>query len=406
MAVSGVSDRVDAPALTALALAGGCGRKVAAVDLLPLVQGLPDQIDERLLVGSASRDDAAVFRVREDLALVQTVDFFTPLVDDPYDFGRIAAANALSDVYAMGGTPLTALNIVAFPLRDLGGEVLAEILRGGADIVADAGAVVVGGHTINDGEPKYGLAVTGVVNPARMTTNAAGQEGDVLVLSKLLGMGAIVTARKQGRGSDELLREAVQRMVALNDRAADAALSMGVRAMTDVTGFGLLGHLHNLCLASGLAAEVHAARVPAIPGVEPLLADGVGVSSGTRGNLEWAAGFADIDVGVEQWRTRLLADATTSGGLLAAVPADRADEALADEALGVVIGQAVRWPPGNDRGAVTRWMTPHAQARTASPPTLRMTRPCLERRPSREHRRRFIPLVSWSGSGPVPQPAF
>jgi selenide,water dikinase len=345
MAVSGVSDRVDAPALTALALAGGCGRKVAATDLLPLVQGLPNQIDERLLVGASSRDDAAVFRVREDLALVQTVDFFTPLVDDPYDFGRIAAANALSDVYAMGGTPLTALNIVAFPLCDLGGEVLAEILRGGADVVADAGAVVVGGHTINDGEPKYGLAVTGVVDPARMTTNAAGRDGDMLVLSKPLGVGAIVTARKRGHGSDELLREAVLRMVELNDCAAESALSAGVRAMTDVTGFGLLGHLHNLCLASGLTAEVHAERVPSIPGVEPLLAGGVGVSSGTRGNLEWAAGFADI-VGVERWRVLLLADATTSGGLLAAVPADRADEALADGTLGVAIGRLRSGVPG------------------------------------------------------------
>lgn len=323
MAVSVSRDRVDAPALTALSVAGGCGRKVGAADLLPLVQELPVQVDERLLVGSASRDDAAVFKVREDLALVSSVDFFTPLVDDPYDFGRIAAANALSDVYAMGGTPITALNIVAFPLRELGGEVLREILLGGAEVVAEAGAVVVGGHTINDGEPKYGLAVTGTVDPARMTTNSAGCDGDVLVLSKPLGVGAIVTARKRGHCSEELLGEAVRVMVGLNDRAAAAALSVGVRAMTDVTGFGLLGHLHNLCLASGLAAEVHAAGVPWIEGVEPLLADGVGVSSGTRGNLEWAAGFTDVAVGVEPWRMRLLADATTSGGILAAVPADR-----------------------------------------------------------------------------------
>jgi selenide, water dikinase len=340
MAVSGIH-ALDSPALTALSLAGGCGRKVAAVELLPLLQGLQVQRDERLLVGAVSHDDAAVFRVREDLALVQTVDFFTPLVDDPYDFGRIAAANALSDVYAMGGAPLTALNIVAFPLRDLGSDVLGEILRGGADVVAEAGAFLVGGHTINDGEPKYGLAVTGVVDPARMTTNAAGQDGDLLVLSKPLGAGAIVTARKRGERSDKLLSEAVRVMVELNDHAAQAAVAAGVCAMTDITGFGLLGHLHNLALASGLAAEIDAAKVPAIPGVAALLESGVGISSGTQGNLEWAAEFAEIEVGVELWRIRLLADATTSGGLLAAASAGRASELA-----GVVIGRLCAGEPG------------------------------------------------------------
>lgn len=334
-------DRIVAPSLTALSGAGGCGRKLGPADLLPLVDGLPVPVDDRLLVGAASRDDAAVFRLREDLALVLTVDFFTPLVDDPYDFGRIAAANALSDVYAMGGTPLSALNIVAFPLRQLGGEVLREILRGGADVVGAAGAVIAGGHTIFDSEPKYGLAVTGMVDPARMTTNAAGREGDVLVLSKPLGSGAIVTAHKRGRGSDEMLREAVGTMVALNDRAAEAALDAGVCAMTDVTGFGLLGHLHNMCLASGLAAEVHAAGVPAMTGVEPLLAGGGGVSSGTKRNAEWAAGFTTIDLAVEPWRALLLADATTSGGLLAAVPVSRTDALT-----GVPIGRLCAGVPG------------------------------------------------------------
>jgi len=341
MAVSASRDRVVPPALTALSGAGGCGRKLGAADLLGVLQRLPLQADERLLIGPASWDDAAVFRVGEDSALVLTVDFFTPLVDDPYDFGRIAAANALSDVYAMGGTPLAALNIVAFPLRDLGGGVLGEILRGGADVVSDAGAVVVGGHTISDSEPKYGLAVTGVVDPERMTTNAAGAEGDVLVLSKPLGTGAIVTARKRGLGSDELLGEAVRTMVALNDLAAQAALGAGVRAMTDVTGFGLLGHLHNLCLASGLAAEVDARSVPVIAGVKELLAGGEAVSSGTRRNAEWADGFAEIDVGVQPWRTLLLADATTSGGLLAAVAADRVDGVP-----GTVIGRLCAGTPG------------------------------------------------------------
>lgn len=336
-----VANVIDSPALTALSHAGGCGRKVAADELLPLLQGLPAQRDPRLLVGAGACDDAAVFLLRDDLALVQTVDFFTPLVDDPYDFGRIAAANALSDVYAMGAAPLTAMNIVGFPLRDLGREVLGEIVRGGADVVADAGAVVVGGHTINDDEPKYGLAVTGVVDPARMTTNAAGREGEVLVLSKPLGAGAIVTARKRGERSQDLLEEAVRVMVELNDRAAQAALAAGVRAMTDVTGFGLLGHLHNLALASGVAAEVDAAAVPAIAGVAPLLDSGIGVSSGTRGNLEWTAGFAHVDAAVEPWRIPLLADATTSGGLLAAVPAERVGELT-----GVVVGRLCAGQPG------------------------------------------------------------
>jgi selenide, water dikinase len=332
---------IDSPALTALSHAGGCGRKLAAVELLPLLRGLSPQCDPRLLVGAGTRDDAAVFLLRDDLALVQTVDFFTPLVDDPYDFGRIAAANALSDVYAMGATPLTAMNIVGFPPCDLGRAVLGEILRGGADVVADAGAVVVGGHTINDGEPKYGLAVTGVVDPARMTANAAGRDGDLLVLSKPLGTGAVVTARKRGERSAELLDEAVRIMVELNDHAARAAVAAGVRAMTDITGFGLLGHLHNLALASGLAAEIDAAEVPVIEGVAPLLESDVGISSGTRGNLEWAAEFAEIDMTVEPWRARLLADATTSGGLLAAAP-----PGPAGELAGVVVGRLCTGEPG------------------------------------------------------------
>lgn len=340
MEVAGVHV-LDSPALTALSHAGGCGRKLAATELLPLLGELPVQSDPRLLVGVGARDDAAVFLLRDDLALVQTVDFFTPVVDDPYDFGRIAAANALSDVYAMGATPLTALNIVGFPLRELGREVLVEILRGGADVVARAGAVVVGGHTISDGEPKYGLAVTGVVDPARMTSNAAGRDGDLLVLSKPLGAGAIVTARKRGQRPEGLLESAVACMVELNDHAARMAVAAGVRAMTDITGFGLLGHLHNLCLASGLAGELRAASVPVLPGVQPLFDSGVGVSSGTRGNLQWAAEFAEIDVGVEPWRTRLLADATTSGGLLAAVPPGRASELA-----GVVVGRLCAGTPG------------------------------------------------------------
>jgi selenide,water dikinase len=335
----------SAPArLTDLASGAGCGCKLAAADLLPIVRALPPQVDERLLVGSATGDDAAVFALREDLAIVQTVDFFTPLVDDPYDFGRIAAANALSDVYAMGGTPLTALNVVAFPLEAQGPDVLAAILRGGLDVVAAAGAVVVGGHSIKDDEPKYGLAVTGTVDPRTMLTNAGGRAGDVLVLTKPLGVGAIVTARKRGAADDDLLARAVDVMVALNATAALAALDADVSAATDVTGFGLLGHLHHVARESGLAAELDAAAVPAIEGVEELLADDGAVSGGSARNAEWAAGFTRFDDGVDGWRRRLVTDATTSGGLLlAAAPQD------ADRLPGPVVGRLVEGDAGTIR---------------------------------------------------------
>ena len=329
------------PTLTSLASGAGCGCKLAAADLLPVVRGLDVPDDPRLVVGSGTGDDAAVVRIRDDLALVQTIDFFTPLVDDPYDFGRIAAANALSDVYAMGGTPLSALNVVAFPLEQQGPEVLAEILRGGLDVVLEAGAMLVGGHSIKDDEPKYGLAVTGTVDPARMTTNAGGRAGDVLVLTKPLGVGAIVTARKRGGADDAILARAVAVMVQLNADAARAAVAASVRGMTDVTGFGLLGHLHNLARESGLAAHLDAATVPAIEGVDALLADEAGVSGGSRRNAEWAAEFATFADDVPAWRRRLVTDATTSGGLLAAV----APEAAAS-LPGPVVGRLVEGAAG------------------------------------------------------------
>jgi selenide, water dikinase len=327
--------------LTSLASGAGCGCKLAAADLLPVVKDLPAATDPRLLVGTPTGDDAAVFALSDELALVQTIDFFTPLVDDPYDFGRIAAANALSDVYAMGGRPITAMNVVAFPLEQLGGEVLSAILRGGLDVVTAAGASVVGGHSIKDDEPKYGMAVTGLVDPRRITTNAGAQDGDLLVLTKPLGVGAIVTAAKRGKAGAELVAAAVEVMVELNSTASQAALSAGVHAMTDVTGFGLLGHLHNLTRESGLAAELDAAAVPAIAGVEALLRDDGAVSGGSARNAEWAAGFSTIDSGVEEWRQRLITDATTSGGLLAAVP-----QATAATIPGTIIGRLVAGAPG------------------------------------------------------------
>jgi selenide, water dikinase len=332
----------DPTPLTSLSSGAGCGCKLAAADLLPIVMDLPAATDPRLLVGAPTGDDAAVFELSEGLALVQTIDFFTPLVDDPYDFGRIAAANALSDVYAMGGTPITAMNVVAFPLEQLGGEVLGAILRGGLDVVTEAGASVVGGHSIKDDEPKYGMAVTGTVDPRRMVTNAGGVAGDVLVLTKPLGVGAIVTAAKRGKAGPELVAAATAVMVELNAKASQAALGAGVHAMTDVTGFGLLGHLHNVARESGLAAEVDAASVPAIDGVEALLQDEDAISGGSARNAEWAATFSTIDDTVEPWRARLIIDATTSGGLLAAVPAGTAGSI----AGGTVIGRLVVGEPG------------------------------------------------------------
>jgi selenide, water dikinase len=320
--------------LTSLSHGAGCGCKLPAAALHAIVAGLPRGEHADVLVGFDTADDAAVVRLRPDLALVQTVDFFTPIVDDPYDFGRIAATNALSDVYAMGGTPVSALNLVAFPLETLGGDVLTEILRGGHDVVEAAGAAIVGGHSIDDAEPKYGLAVTGVVHPDEITTNAGGRPGDALFLTKPLGAGVVSTAAKRGLASDELVAAAVAVMTTLN--AAAAASAKGAHAVTDVTGFGLLGHLHELALASGCAAEVAAEAVPAIDGVLELLADDSAVAGGTRRNREWAREFATFD-GVDAAREWLVVDAMTSGGLLIATDG---------EAEGARVGRLVAGEPG------------------------------------------------------------
>jgi selenide,water dikinase len=327
--------------LTSLSHGAGCGCKLSAADIGPIVGGLEPVDDARLIVGSATADDAGVVRVRDDLALVQTVDFFTPIVDDPYDFGRIAATNALSDIYAMGGEPVTAMNLVAFPLERLGPDVLREILRGGGDVVRTAGALLVGGHSIDDPEPKYGLAVTGTVHPDAVLTNAGGRAGDALVLTKPLGVGAISTALKRGGAAAELVRLAVDVMTTLNAEAAFAARAAGAHGMTDVTGFGLLGHLHEMAAASGVAAEVRADAVPAIGGVEALLRDGDAVSGGSHRNRTHAETFARFAGDVPEWRRRLVCDATTSGGLLVALPPERAAEVP-----GAVLGRLVSGAAG------------------------------------------------------------
>jgi selenide, water dikinase len=330
-----------AVALTSLSHGAGCGCKLPASAIGPLLAGLPSSTDPNVLVGFNTADDAGVYRLRDDLALVQTVDFFTPIVDDPFDFGRIAAANAISDIYAMGATPVSALNLVAFSMEEIGREALLEILRGGAEIALQAGVAIIGGHSIEDSEPKYGMAVTGIVHPDQMLTNAGGHAGDALVLTKPLGAGAVSTAHK--RGLQAPLAEAVRVMTTLNRDASLAARAAGVHGLTDVTGFGLLGHLHELALASGVAAEIDAASVPAIDGVRELLEDeqGRAVAGGTRRNRAHAETFSTFADDVPQAQRWLVCDAMTSGGLLAAVA-----DADAHAIPGTVVGHLVDGPPG------------------------------------------------------------
>jgi selenide, water dikinase len=320
--------------LTELSHGAGCGCKLPAAALGAIVAGLPAPTDPRVLVDASTSDDAAVVQLSDEIAIVQTADFFTPIVDDPYLFGRIAATNALSDIYAMGATPVSAINLVAFPLEQLGADVLGEILRGGAEAVAAAGASIVGGHSIDDPEPKYGLAVTGTVHPGAVLTNAGGRPGDALVLTKPLGTGLVSTAVKRGLAAP--VDEAVRVMTTLNESAAAAARAAGASALTDVTGFGLLGHLHELALASGCAAEVLAEQVPAIDGV--LALTDTAIAGGTRRNREHAETFATFAYGVPEERRWLLCDAMTSGGLLAATP-----RAMGE---GWVVGRLVAGEPG------------------------------------------------------------
>jgi selenide, water dikinase len=326
--------------LTSLSHGAGCACKLSPADLRPLIAALPRGSDPNLLVGHETADDAAAYRVSDDLAIVTTVDFFTPIVDDPYDFGRIAATNALSDVYAMGGRPLTALNLVAYSLEELGPAVLGEILRGGSDVAAAAGCLIVGGHSIDDREPKYGLAVTGAVHPDRLVRNSTARAGDELYLTKPVGGGVASTAMKRGLASDALVATAIEVMTTLNRDASEQALAAGTSGMTDVTGFGLLGHLHELTEASGVAAEIDAAAVPAIEGVEELLASPEPpVAGGTRRNREWVEEWVDFDADVAEPRRWLLCDAMTSGGLLVAA-------AAGNGAPGVRIGRLVEGAPG------------------------------------------------------------
>ena len=279
--------------------------------------------DERVIVGFNGHDDAAVVRLDDGKLLVQTVDFFTPIVDDPYQFGQIAAANSLSDIYAMGAKPIFALNIVGFPINDLPNEMLTTILQGGADKAKEAGIPTVGGHSVDDKEPKYGLVVTGEVEEKNIVTNKSATPGVVLVLTKPLGTGIIATAIKKGVVKNDVIRAAVESMSALNELASKIMVELGVKTATDVSGFGLLGHLNEICKASKVSAEIKYDDLPLLPGVNKLASDGI-IPGGTKRNLSFAESFTQFLEDRTKIEKLITSDAQTSGGLLISLPPDSA----------------------------------------------------------------------------------
>ena len=314
--------------LTQFAKRAGCASKQPPGFLLPLLGLLPVLKDPNVLVGSATADDAAIYRLSDDLALVLTTDFFTPIVDRPYDFGAVAATNALSDVYAMGGKPLTALNIVGFP-DALPPTVLGDILRGAADKANEAGIDIVGGHTIKTEEPIFGLAVVGTIHPDRVLTNAGAMPGDILVLTKPLGLGIITTAAKNNVDSLGAISTALEVMTTLNRAGAEAIVAAGAHALTDVTGFGFLGHLRNMTAGSEVGARIWLDRVPVLAAAWEYVRAGI-APGGTHANHRFLADWVTFAEGVTKEQQLVLCDAQTSGGLLAAVPADKVDGLLQD----------------------------------------------------------------------------
>jgi selenide,water dikinase len=281
-----------------------------------------------LLVGNDTGDDAAVYRLDKNTAIIVTVDFFTPITDDPYEFGVIAAANSLSDVYAMGGKPLVALNIVGFP-AELAVDMLGDVLKGGYDKAAEAGCLIVGGHTVDDAEPKYGLSVVGLIEPGKEVSNANAQPGDVLVLTKPIGTGIITTGCKQGITPDDILKNAVDVMATLNKGAAEAMMRVGINSCTDITGFGLMGHLRGMTRGSKVGAIINARDVPVLPGVWDLLEKNV-VPGGTFRNMNGIEDSVDWDESLTDQQRLLMCDAQTSGGLLISVTKDKVEKLLSE----------------------------------------------------------------------------
>lgn len=336
--------------LTSLSTKGGCGCKIGPADLSQVLRSLPAAVpDPNLLVGLDTSDDAGVYKISDDLALVQTVDFFTPIVDDPYDFGQVAAANALSDVYAMGGKPLTCLNIVAFPIHKLDKSILAEILRGAGDKVKEAGATLVGGHSIDDNEPKFGMAVTGIVHPNSVRTNAGAQPGDRLILTKPIGVGILTTSIKRGLLSEDEIKRVTQVMTTLNKTSAEIMEGYNVHACTDVTGFGLLGHASEMAKGSAAGVRIAQSQVPVLPRVRELAETGA-VPGGTKNNFAHLEGSITFAPSIDQIGQWILCDAVTSGGLLIAVEGGQAEALLGElRAAGVeasLIGEVVADHPG------------------------------------------------------------
>jgi len=341
--------------LTRLAKRTGCAAKHPPGFLLPLLGLLPPVTDPNVLVGSSTADDAAVYKLSADLALVLTTDFFTPVVDDPFDFGRVAAANSMSDVYAMGGKPLTALSIVGFP-DALPASVLGDILRGATAVATEAGIAIVGGHTIKTEEPIFGLAVVGTVHPDRVLANAGAKPGDALVLTKPIGLGLITAAAKNEVDTLNAMPEAVRVMATLNRAAAEVLDRFEVHSLTDITGFGLLGHLRNMTAASHVTADVWADRVPVTPAAREYANEGL-APGGTRANWRFLNDWATYAADLPQEEQFLLCDAQTSGGLLAAVPETIAGDVIralteVGTLAAVQVGRIVG--PGDGKIRVTR----------------------------------------------------
>lgn len=340
----------DTIKLTSLSSKGGCGCKIGPADLKEVISSLPAaERHPDLLVGIETSDDAGVFRLNDEMAMVQTVDFFTPIVDDPYSFGQIAAANAISDIYAMGGKPLTVLNIVAFPISTLDKRILADILRGAADKVKEAGATLVGGHSIDDKEPKFGLAVTGIVHPDKVKTNAGAKPGDKLILTKPIGVGIMTTSIKKDQLSDEEITRVTEVMATLNKTSAEIMNKYETHACTDVTGFGLIGHALEMAKGSGAGIIIHNDAVPKLPRVRELADNGF-VPGGTKNNYKHVENDVAFPIAMDQTDRWILCDAVTSGGLLIASASDHADRLLEElKAAGVeasMIGEVTSENPG------------------------------------------------------------
>jgi len=312
----------DVP-LTKFVENAGCASKINQNDLKKALDGLPKIFNRRVLVSSDTCDDAGVYQLTKNMALVQSVDVFTPLVDDPYTFGQIAAANSVSDIYAMGGKPLTALSIVSFPIEKLSPRIMNKMLQGGIDKLKEAGTVVIGGHSIKDNEIKFGFAVTGIIDPRKMITNDKARPGDVLVLTKPIGTGIISFANQIGKASARALRAAAKSMVELNKTAAEIAAGMGVRTGTDITGFSLLGHLSEIVRQSGVTAEIYAKKVPLFDEVLDYVRAGI-ISGAIERNREYSSQFVTVGDGVEPDLETVLYDPQTSGGLLLAIPEKKA----------------------------------------------------------------------------------